>query len=169
MVYFITDGEFIKIGKSENPIKRMKKMQTGNARELKMLGYYEDYDEELEGYIHKSFSEYRVRGEWFRPSKELYKFIMYEIKCYDSFLSRLRVHKEITSTGDDLKDVVCLTRLAIDIINQREKMNHSDGRFLMASPKEFVKLGMLENQMPSIFNSFTLIEHTSSFREIFRK
>jgi len=169
MVYFITDGEFIKIGKANDPIERMRTMQTGNARELKMLGYYEDYDEELEGYMHKIFAKDRVRGEWFKPSKDLYSFIMYEVRSFDSFVSRLRVHKEITNTDDELKDVVDLTRLAIEIVNQREKMTCNDRRFLMASPKEFVKLGMLENQMPSIFNSFTLIEHTSSFREIFRK
>ena len=169
MVYFITDGEFIKIGKANDPMERMRTMQTGNARELKMLGYYEDYDEELEGYMHKRFSHDRVRGEWFRPSKDLYRFIMYEFNSFDSFVSRLRVHKEITSTDDELKNVVDLTRLAIEIVNQRQKMNHCDGRFLIGNPSEFMKLGMLESKMPSIFNSIILTEHISSFREIFNK
>jgi len=169
MVYFITDGEFIKIGKANDPIERMRTMQTGNARELKMLGYYEDYDEELESYMHKAFAKDRVRGEWFKPSKDLYNFIMYEVKSFDSFVNRLRVHKEITNTDDELKDVVDLTRLAIEIVNQREKMTYNDGRFLMANPKEFVKLGMLENQMPSIFNTIMFVEDLYFLRNIFRR
>ena len=36
-VYFISDGNLIKIGKSDNPEKRLYTMQTGNGRKLKLL------------------------------------------------------------------------------------------------------------------------------------
>ena len=169
MVYFITDGEFIKIGKANDPIERMRTMQTGNARKLKMLGYYEDYDEELEGYMHKIFAKDRVRGEWFKPSTDLYRFLMYEIRSYDSFVSRLRVYNEITSADDEVKNIVDLTRLAIDVINQTEKMTRFDGRVLLANPSEFIKLGTLQNRMPEIFSPVNWQQNFWLVREIFNK
>jgi len=169
MVYFITDGEFIKIGKANDPIERMRTMQTGNARELKMLGYYEDYDEELEGYMHKIFAKDRVRGEWFKPSKDLYRFLAFEVRSYDSFVRRLRVYNEITSTDDELKRIVDLTKLAIEVINQNEKMTRFDGRFLLGSPSEFMKLGVLESRMPEIFSPVRWEQDFWLVREIFNK
>ena len=37
MVYFISDGTYTKIGKSNNPVKRIKSLQTSNANELKFI------------------------------------------------------------------------------------------------------------------------------------
>lgn len=66
-VYFITDGEYVKIGKGF-PLPRMKMLQTGNPRELKLLfsipiGPHSARNAEYQ--IHELFKRYWMRGEWF--------------------------------------------------------------------------------------------------------
>lgn len=56
----------IKIGRSKNPRKRLKQLQTGSPTKLKLLveipnaGYYEKI-------LHKKLEKYKIRkrGEWF--------------------------------------------------------------------------------------------------------
>lgn len=73
-VYFITDGELIKIGYSGAPEVRLSDLQTHSGRELEILktipGTYED-----ERRLHTQFSHLRVRGEWFQSDPELLDFI----------------------------------------------------------------------------------------------
>lgn len=64
MVYFISDGTFTKIGKADEPNRRLKKLQTGNVKELKLINLIEG-DYEIESKLHEIFHRYRVRGEWF--------------------------------------------------------------------------------------------------------
>lgn len=64
--YFIQSSTgYIKIGKSANPIKRLQYLQTGSPEELRLLGFTKASTEEQ---LHASLSQYRVRGEWFRPA-----------------------------------------------------------------------------------------------------
>ena len=89
-VYFISDGDFVKIGIAENVDKRMIELQTGNARELKCLfaipvhvtrGYVEHYSVcrsipdhnaiDLETFLHKGFGASHVNGEWFDILKRI--------------------------------------------------------------------------------------------------
>ena len=73
-IYFISSQNQIKIGYSNNPIKRLKNMQVGNPNELVLLLFYEGsiYEEQE---LHTKFSEYHVRGEWFRYSREIQNYI----------------------------------------------------------------------------------------------
>lgn len=66
-VYFITDGEYVKIGKGY-PSQRINQMQTANARELTTLfsvpvGHGQG--NRAETVIHHLFRDYLVRGEWY--------------------------------------------------------------------------------------------------------
>jgi len=71
-VYYIQeemDGN-IKIGWSDDPIKRLTQHQTSNSRELRMLVYVKgspDYEKE----IHRKFQNSKTTGEWFKPDKRL--------------------------------------------------------------------------------------------------
>ena len=62
----------IKIGKCENPAKRLAQLQTGSPHILRHLLILEG-DNERE--MHERFKNDRIRGEWFYPSKELLDFI----------------------------------------------------------------------------------------------
>ena len=77
MVYFITDGNYIKIGYTKNNSKkRLKQLQTSNANRLFLLGYIEG-DKTVEKELHNKFSSSIVRqnGEWFFPTEDLIDYI----------------------------------------------------------------------------------------------
>lgn len=68
MVYIILNKNTsqIKIGKSKNPNKRVKQLQTGSAGRLKLIAYW-DCKDYFEKRIHRALSLWRSRydGEWF--------------------------------------------------------------------------------------------------------
>ncbi len=69
MIYFIVDGgdgegSCVKIGYSKNPPQRVYELQVGNPKKLDLLCEYPG-SELLEGHIHKLFSDFHIRGEWF--------------------------------------------------------------------------------------------------------
>jgi len=73
-IYFISDGEFVKIGIANNPMQRLLAIQIGNARELKLLftipiykwhGISSSAANDLEIFLHKGFGDNHIRGEWF--------------------------------------------------------------------------------------------------------
>ena len=71
--YFISDGMLIKIGKSLDPASRLAHFQTSHARPLTIrLILITDREREL----HQRFAGDHVRGEWFRLSYDIEKFIL---------------------------------------------------------------------------------------------
>ena len=71
-VYFIGDEGAIKIGFAAHPEIRMENLQSGNPRQLILLGSYRRRDARAEERrLHRQFAAYRIRGEWFRDSPEL--------------------------------------------------------------------------------------------------
>lgn len=70
IVYFISDGEFVKIGKADNVEKRLKTLQTGNPKPLKILktipcnSAKEAYD--LEFFFHALLKDHKSNGEWYK-------------------------------------------------------------------------------------------------------
>lgn len=60
--YFISDGTFVKIGKSSDPEKRQISFQTSSSRPLSLLiSIVGDW----ESTYHDIFAADRTRGEWF--------------------------------------------------------------------------------------------------------
>lgn len=68
-VYFISDGEFIKIGVAASLPNRIKQLQTGNPRKLSAMFIIETETQrealKIENDLHKYFSEKQCVGEWF--------------------------------------------------------------------------------------------------------
>ena len=74
-IYFIADEDgYIKIGHAGHPQARLKSLQTASRQELRLLattpGAVAD-----EKALHAKFSDDHVRGEWFKPSRELCEYI----------------------------------------------------------------------------------------------
>lgn len=68
LVYAISDGSAIKIGKTDgHPIQRLRSLQTGNPRPLRLLAYTQGQ----ERLLHTYFSQEAIHGEWFKPSLRL--------------------------------------------------------------------------------------------------
>ena len=67
--YAIADGDgLIKIGIACDVEARLAILQTGNARELRVVGVM---DGNHENQLHERFASYRVRGEWFKDVDEI--------------------------------------------------------------------------------------------------
>ena len=76
-IYFISDGEFVKIGSAYDPDKRCADLQVGNAKELKLLltipvkfihggnAGFVDRTIKTERFLQNTFASHRIRGEWF--------------------------------------------------------------------------------------------------------
>lgn len=74
IVYFISAecGGPIKIGKSICPETRMADLQVANPNKLHLLATCR----RIESILHVLFDNGRIRGEWFRPSERLLRFIL---------------------------------------------------------------------------------------------
>lgn len=65
-IYFITDGVYVKIGVATNLDKRLKGLQTGNPRELKILySFFTEWPYVVEAKLHKKYKHKHIRCEWF--------------------------------------------------------------------------------------------------------
>lgn len=68
-VYFITDGEFVKIGVAASLPNRIKQLQTGNPRKLSAMYVIDAGTQKealkVEANLHKIFSDKQCIGEWF--------------------------------------------------------------------------------------------------------
>lgn len=69
MIYFIQAGEDgpVKIGKANNPQKRLAVLQTGSSDRLYIRAVL-DAPDEAEKHLHKTLAGAKMRGEWFSPS-----------------------------------------------------------------------------------------------------
>ena len=65
-LYFIQSDftGMIKIGRSKDPQKRLKQLQTGNPNKLKLIAEFkgEGWKEKI---LHERLEKYRLEGEWF--------------------------------------------------------------------------------------------------------
>jgi len=68
-VYYITDGEFVKIGLATDPYKRLRGIQTGNPRVCEIMWLIpfktEQDAHQAEQDLHWIYATYRRAGEWF--------------------------------------------------------------------------------------------------------
>lgn len=77
-VYFMQEEDEgnVKIGTTEkHPSSRRAACQTGNPKKLEIIARVEAWGEFEEGRLHARFAAAHIRGEWFRPTKELMQFI----------------------------------------------------------------------------------------------
>ena len=65
--YFMVTSNRIKIGISKNPNLRMKELSTGSGDVIHLVAIWKTKDDAayVENYLHKTFKQYRVNGEWF--------------------------------------------------------------------------------------------------------
>lgn len=75
-VYFISDGEYVKIGyTNSDPKDRLAGLQTGNARHLQIIHTIPG-NISKEQALHQRFQHLKVRGEWFKFTEEIQNFIV---------------------------------------------------------------------------------------------
>jgi len=75
-VYFIRQGNHVKIGKAGNPRKRFRQLQCANPAPLELLAIIDGPDgHALEKELHRQFAHLRVNGEWFRYEGDLFNLV----------------------------------------------------------------------------------------------
>jgi hypothetical protein len=74
MLYFIRSGQYVKIGISEAPYRRIASIQTSNPDELEVLAVVEG-GAQLEAEMHRRFAALHYRGEWFRDDTTIRQVI----------------------------------------------------------------------------------------------
>ena len=84
-VYLISDynSYSYKIGISNNPEKRLKSLQTGNEKNLKIIHKIlcENYSD-VERALHNKYSFSKINGEWFELTQE-------DIKSFPDFCKKI--------------------------------------------------------------------------------
>ena len=126
-IYFIgsVEGGAVKIGKSNNPEKRLAELQTGSSSKLFLYGVINNVKEEYELRLHRIFDHLRLEGEWFKLTDELIQF-MVNIKNKAS--SDFRINNPYKTDSDLLKlaidKIVIQGNYLRDFLNERYLVEH---------------------------------------------
>lgn len=104
-IYLIGYGNNIKIGKSNNPDKRLRELQTGVPDTLSIIGLIGCCSEkkayELEELLHKAYRKVRIRGEWFNLNPAECSFLLEE---YEQVRTVNIPQKELTEAMKELSN-----------------------------------------------------------------
>lgn len=134
MIYFLSDGEHVKIGFSDDVKKTVAHIQTSNPKKLS-VELIIDGDYAFEQKIHNDLKEFSVKGEWFYYSDSVREYI-HKLKSGDLRWSLGFLKQEIelnafkkarTNAGLSLNDVSEILGLTKQSVNEFEK------RFLRGS------------------------------------
>lgn len=107
-VYFIQVGDDgpIKIGVANVPEERRKQIQTGHYEDLRIRLIFPCSGRDMEAHLHRIFANYRLRGEWFAYSGELYDFLNKTSKS-----SVVDAAEEPSNTHKALRDEISCLRI----------------------------------------------------------
>lgn len=149
-VYFIREGlsGAIKIGSAYNVDARKKELQTGNSEELVLL-HSTTGGETLERHLHKEFSQYCKRQEWFWPDESLIKLIDTMKREDETYGQILSIIPYVKKEGYHLKDsevdlLILISRGAFTSSFSEEKkvrfwrMRDAYKKYLNQFPREMV-------------------------------
>lgn len=69
-IYLLTNGTYYKIGKSKNPDRRIKELNSGSSEKIELIYKYRsvEYYHTIESALHNFFSNKRLNSEWFELS-----------------------------------------------------------------------------------------------------
>lgn len=97
-IYLVANEDgLVKIGRSKDPIKRVRELSTGSDSHLICVAYWKVKEKSniIEKEIHKYFEEYRVKGEWFSFHNFSIEDIELAISCefervyYNKFIHKI--------------------------------------------------------------------------------
>jgi Meiotically up-regulated gene 113 len=109
MIYFISNGTYTKIGKADEPKKRLKELQTGCPEKLE-IKLVIDGGEDKERMLHKALNKYRFRGEWFQIdfnyNEQLIEDILYFHRKLNGEKRVRKVYVKNKETQDKISDCI---------------------------------------------------------------
>jgi hypothetical protein len=86
-IYFMRVQNFVKIGLSNDVDRRRRQIQGANPHRVRLLLAIRG-NVKYEEFLHASFHEYHVRGEWFELGHRLRMMILNELQAIDGLQSR---------------------------------------------------------------------------------
>lgn len=106
---------FYKIGKADNPLTRLKDLQTSHARTLTLVTSVAVGSNALkkEAILHAKYKEYRIKGEWFNFPDQLIDEVKFDL------LNELQVSSE--NTPEKLENKKRLVRIAVNFDSENDK------------------------------------------------
>ena len=171
MIYVITDGDNMKIGKSNNPKSRLSQLQTGNSRVLKIEKQFPGGLEE-EKQLHQELSAYRKKNEWFLMSERTMEIV-------SSFEKKMTTHDVtpdvkkiyqlvIPSSGHDFQGAIAdlidnsydakATSVSVNIFDDEERGSGYIGKIVLADNG----MGMNHKTLKESFRYATNTSHKVS-------
>ena len=104
MVYFIgsDDHPYVKIGYSDNLVRRLTKMQADSPFKLKVLRQVEG-DRTLEKLIQNRFAPFHVRGEWYQRTEVVLQAEDFNVDGMKTFIDYLILDQGIFPTKENVK------------------------------------------------------------------
>ena len=93
----------VKIGWAVDPVLRLRGFQTSHFLELRLIASQQFSSRSLaqavEADLHKEFSKYRIRGEWFRPEGELEQ-MLFKVSTGETLSYFTELNRQVESIGD---------------------------------------------------------------------
>jgi hypothetical protein len=134
--YLMFDGNLYKIGKSNNPEKRLKQLKTANPN-IQLLAITEKITED---FLHNQFNEYRVTGEWFLFDEVNLKQVLsyFTIKFKEKQIGLNNKTQQIT-----MSDNFIPIKKAIQLTGKSESTLRNLGRKLKTEKSENINLERL--------------------------
>ncbi len=119
MIYFITDGENVKIGKADNPEHRLQALQTGHPRKLHLI-YAMEGDLAEERILHKRFALLNVDREWFKYDDEIKNFINLSILTKDLQIQINEIDEKVEEIIDETEILTKRPRFKFSMIGLKK-------------------------------------------------
>ncbi len=73
-IYVVTDGANVKIGRSVNPLARLRGLNTGRVEPVTLVAAFDVRRRDaatIEAGLHRTFRRQRISGEWFRVGADV--------------------------------------------------------------------------------------------------
>ena len=139
MVYFISDGTYTKIGKSKNPLNRIKDLQTSNAKLLSFTHLF-DVKDKYETVLHNLFKSYKSESnnEWFNLNEvDINSIILGSLKNIPKFADvSLATFKATQLNSIMSKSKVKLdSNISLNVNNDNIKLLIEDIKFCLSNKK----------------------------------
>lgn len=94
-VYFISTGQFIKIGKAIDLKKRLAQLQTSSPRRLTLVHVIECADmDAIERHYHQRFADRRAVGEWFKLTQKEVRDLFNPASMFSRRGWRFEIHRK---------------------------------------------------------------------------
>jgi len=131
VVYFIYDGNNVKIGHSTNLDTRISALQVGNPNFIEVLATIDNAGKQIESEIHEMFSNDRLSGEWFDLDSSFLLKVKKKYKLINIFLNLESLIFELWHNSDkNTKELTLNDIITTDNYRVKRKLKNIIEKYL---------------------------------------